>query len=554
VTTNDDDATRDAPERARRGVEILHDPMLNKGTAFTEAERDALGLRGLLPPRAVSPEIQALRVLENYRRKTSDLERYLFLAALQDRNERLFLRTLIDNIESMLGVVYTPTVGEACKLFGHIFSRPRGLYVTARDRGRVREVLANWPRRDVSVIVLTDGERILGLGDLGANGMGIPIGKLNLYSALGGIDPARSLPILLDAGTDNRSLREDPFYLGLDRERLRGDAYDSLVEELMDAIAERFPRALVQFEDFATHNAFALLERYGPSRRVFNDDIQGTAAVTLAAILASSRLSWRRLEDERLLFVGAGGAAGGIARLFVAALERRGVAHHEALARCWLVDSQGLVVSSRAPLPPHKALFAHDHVFLSRLDEIVRALRPTVLVGVSGVAGAFTRTAIEAMAGCHERPLVLALSNPTSSSECTPEDAYRWSSGRAIVATGSPFEPVVLDGVTHVPGQCNNCYVFPGVGLGVVASGAARVTEEMFLAAARALAAKTPDDRLAHGCLFARVAEIRNVSVAIAAAVVRTALEEQLTSESIPDDVEAWLRSRLFSPEYRELA
>ncbi|HXV90817.1 MAG TPA: NAD-dependent malic enzyme [Gemmatimonadales bacterium] len=534
-----------------RGSALLNDPLLNKGTAFTDAERDALGLRGLLPPRVFTMDEQAARVMENYRRKTTDLEKYIHLIALQDRNETLFYRTVLDHVDEMLPIIYTPTVGEACRNFGHIFRRARGLYVSATDKGRMRAVLRNWPNRDVSVIVVTDGGRILGLGDLGAFGMGIPIGKLSLYTTCAGIDPARTLPVMLDVGTDNAALLTDPLYTGLLQPRVRGEAYVELVEEFVAAAQQEFPQALLQFEDFATGNAISLLERFRQRACTFNDDIQGTAAVTLAGLISAGRVTGRRLADETILFYGAGAAATGIADLIVAARAREGESADAARRRIWFMDSKGLVVAGRADLEPHKQRYAHDHARVTDLTAAVEAVRPTVIVGVSGQAQAFSEPVVRAMGRISERPVVLALSNPTAKSECTAEQAYRWTDGRALFASGSPFPPVELNGRRFVPRQGNNAYIFPGVGLGVTAVRARHVTDEMFYAAARTLAHQVEAADLALGALFPPLPRIREVSARIAAAVAETAYDAELAATPRPADLAAFVRSRMWEPVYR---
>ncbi len=533
------------------GLDLLQDPRLNKGTAFTEAERDALRLRGLLPPRVFTLEQQLERIMENFRSQTSDLQRYVFMVALQDRNETLFYRALIDHLPEMMPVIYTPTVGEACARFGHIYRRPRGVYVSAGDRGRVREVLRDWPGAP-GVIVVTDGERILGLGDLGAYGMGIPIGKLALYTACGGVHPSLCLPVMLDVGTDNPALLEDPLYTGLLQRRLRGQAYADLVDEFMAAVGEVFPGALVQFEDFATPNAIGLLARYRDRACVFNDDIQGTAAAALAALLVAGRATGRRLTDERLLFVGAGAAATGIADLVVTAVVEAGLPEGDAVGKMWMFDAEGLVVAGRAGLAGFKRRYAHEHPAVPSLAEAVRALRPTTLIGVSGHPGLFTRPVLEAMADVSERPAVFALSNPTSRAECTAEQAYRYTGGRAVFSSGSPCGPVEVNGRRFAPSQTNNAYVFPGLGLAVTATGARRVTEAMFLAAARALADQADDSLLSAGALFPPLERIREVSLRIAVAVARVAIAEGLTAQEAPDDLAAHLRRAMYRPEYRE--
>jgi malate dehydrogenase (oxaloacetate-decarboxylating)(NADP+) len=536
----------------KHGLDLLQDPRLNKGSAFTERERDVLRLRGLLPPRVFTLEEQLDRSMENYHAQTSDLQRYVFMVALQDRNETLFYRAVIDYLPQMMPIIYTPTVGEACARFGHIFRRPRGLYVSAADRGRIREVLRNWPEPSVGVVVVTDGERILGLGDLGAYGMGIPIGKLALYTACGGVHPSLCLPVMLDVGTDNPALLSDPLYTGLLQPRLRGQEYADLVEEFMTAIGEVFPGVLVQFEDFATGNAIGLLARYRERACVFNDDIQGTAAATLAALLVSGRATGRRLADERLLFLGAGAAASGIADLVITALVQEGLPVDEARRRIWMFDAEGLVVVGRNGLPDFKRRYAADHAVVATLPEAVRLLRPTALIGVSGQPQLFTRPVLEAVAEVNQRPVVFALSNPTSRAECSAEQAYRWTGGRAVFSSGSPCAPLEMDGRRFAPSQTNNAYIFPGLGLAVTATGARRVTEEMFLAAARALAEQADESLLAAGSLFPPLERIREVSLRIAVAVARVALAEGLTSRALPDDIETHLRRSMYDPVHSE--
>ena len=479
-----------------RGVQLLHDPQRNKGTAFTDAEREVLGLRGLLPPRSLTQELQAERIMSNLRAKPNDLERHLHLAGVHDRNEMLYYRVVLDNLEEVMPLIYTPTVGRVCQEFGHIFQRPRGLWISAYDRGHVEEVLRNWPHDEVKIIVVTDGERILGLGDLGADGMGIPIGKLALYSACAGIHPRNTLPITLDVGTDNEDLLADPLYLGIPRHRLRGEAYDELVEEFVDAVAKVFPKAVLQLEDFATRNAFRLLQKYRGRICSFDDDIQGTAGVALAGIYSAIRLTGKGLGDSPYLFLGAGEAGIGIGRLIVSALVHEGWSKEDARARCWFFDSTGLVVRGRDDLADHKLPFAHEAEFSADFLAVLKKLQPGSIIGVSGQPHTFTQPILEAMARINEHPMVFALSNPTSKSECTAEQAYQWTEGRAIFASGSPFDPVEVDGTRYVPGQGNNAYVFPGIGLGLIASQAAECTDEMFFVAARSLASMVHDDDL----------------------------------------------------------
>ncbi len=533
------------------GVDLLHDPALNKGTAFTEEEREALGLRGLLPPHVATQEEQVSRIMENFHKKPNDLERYIHMMALQSRNETLFYRVVLDHIEEMMPIIYTPTVGQACQEYGHIFRRPRGMYISAADRGRIVEVLRNWPCQDARIIVVTDGERILGLGDLGANGMGIPVGKLALYTACAGVHPSQCLPVTLDVGTDNERLLNDPLYIGIRQRRLRGEAYDQFVDEFMTAVQQVFPGALVQFEDFANVNAFRLLDKYRERQCTFNDDIQGTGAVALAGLYSALRITGEQLSAQKILFLGAGEAAIGIASLIVAAMVGDGLSEGEARKRCWLIDSRGLVVKGRSGLAGHKLPYAHDHAPLPDLLSAVEALHPTAIVGVSGQFGAFTEPVLKAMARLNDRPIVFALSNPTSKAECTAEQAYTWTEGRAIFASGSPFAPVTLGDKTYVPGQGNNAYIFPGVGLGAIACGAKVVTDEMFFAAARALAQQVEGEDLERGLIYPPLTELREVSAAIATAVAGVAYEHGLAAQPRPDDLVAHIKAQMYVPDYQ---
>ena len=533
------------------GVALLRNPDLNKGTAFTEAERDALGLRGLLPPRVHSIDEQLLRVLGNLRRKPTDLEKYIFLISLQDRNKTLFYRVLLDNIEELMPVVYTPTVGQACLEYGNIFRRPRGIFITANDRGRVVDLLQNWPYKDIRIIVVTDGERILGLGDLGADGMGIPVGKLSLYTACAGIHPSQTLPVTIDVGTENQTLLNDPLYIGLRQRRLRGEVYDELIEEFIVAVQQVFPGALIQFEDFANANAFRLLQRYRDEVCCFNDDIQGTAAVTLAGLYSALRISGGRLKDQKFLFLGAGEAGIGAGDLTVSAMMAEGMSPDEARRHIWFVDSKGLVVKSRTDLTGHKLDYAHDHEFLPDFLTAVEALKPTGIIGVSGKPRMFSRPVLEAMAGCNDRPIVFSLSNPTSQTECTAEEAYTWTGGRAIFASGSPFDPVTVNGRTFVPAQGNNVYIFPGVGMGVIACWARHVSNEMFFVAAKTLAKLVSEDDLEQGRIFPPLTKIREVSAAIASAVAEVAYRGGLATKPRPDDLLEYINSLVYEPDYQ---
>jgi len=539
------------PHHLPTGMDLLHDPSLNKGTAFTEAERDALDLRGLLPPHVHTIDEQVMRVMENFRRKPTPLEQYSNILGVQVRNETLFYRVVLDHLEEVMPIIYTPTVGEACQKYGHIFMRPRGLFVSANDRGRITEVLRNWPHDDVRVIVVTDGERILGLGDQGADGMGIPVGKLALYTACGGVHPTQCLPVTLDVGTENEELLVDSLYIGLKQRRLRGAEYDALIDEFIAAVQEVFPQALIQFEDFGNQNAFRLLRKYCDDVCTFNDDIQGTGSVALAGLLAAPRITGASFTDQNFLFLGAGEAGIGIGDMIVAALCSAGLSEAEARTHCWFVDSHGLVVASRDDLAAHKRAYAHEHPPVASFLDAIEALRPTGIVGVSGQPGTFTREVLEAMARLNERPIVFALSNPTSKSECTAQQAYQWTGGRAVFASGSPFDPVTVGDATLEPGQGNNAYIFPGVGFGVVVSGARLVTDEMFFAAAKALADQVSETDLKVGRVYPRLAHIREVSVQIAAAVAEIAWQRGLATVPRPDDVTAYVASEMYQPVYQ---
>jgi len=531
------------------GLALLRDPALNHGTGFTEAERDQYNLRGFLPPHVHSQEEQAARVLERLRAVTDPLEKFVALNALHDRNESLFFRVLCDNIDEMQPLVYTPTVGLACQKFGHIFQRPRGLFIGANDRGRIAQLLRNWPYQ-AGIIVVTDGERILGLGDLGANGMGIPVGKLSLYTACAGVHPQLCLPVTIDVGTNSAAMLQDPFYVGLRQRRLTGAAYDELLDEFITAATEVFPGVVIQFEDFANHNAFRLLKKYRDRICTFNDDIQGTASVALAGIFSALRIAGTRFTEQKLLFLGAGEAATGIADLVVSAMVADGLTESAARQRCWAVDSRGLVVKSRTDLAAHKLPYAHEHAPIGDFLSAIKALKPTAIIGVAAVGGTFTQEVLEEMARFNERPIVFALSNPTSQAECNAEEAYRWTKGRALFACGSPFDPVKYDGKTFVPRQGNNSYIFPGVGLGAIASRAKHITDAMFMDAARTLAELVTADDLAQGSLYPALPRIREVSAHIGTVVAENAYKNGLAGKPRPADVAADVRAQMFDPHY----
>jgi malate dehydrogenase (oxaloacetate-decarboxylating)(NADP+) len=533
-----------------KGIELLHNPLLNKGTAFTAKERELLQLEGLLPPHILTQEEQKIKVLASVRVQKTDLDKYIYLTSLQDRNEALFYRLVIDEIEEFMPIIYTPTVGWACQEYGHIFRRPRGLYISLNDKGCIEKILCNWPHRNVDVIVITDGERILGLGDLGAEGMGIPVGKLSLYTVCAGIHPDRTLPITIDVGTNNEELLEDPLYIGLRHKRIVGDEYDALLDEFMDAATHVFPNVLIQFEDFANQNAYRLLIKYRKHYCTFNDDIQGTAGVVLAGLLSAMRITNSSLDKQRILFCGAGSAAIGIADILGREMTNSGIDEKAARKKVYLFDSNGLVTVDREDLSEANMKYAQKADAETNFSAAVEKLKPTIVIGVSGVGGVFEEKMVRNMAKENDRPIIFSLSNPTSKSECTAEEAYSWSEGKAIFASGSPFENVRLNGKTYHPGQGNNAYVFPGVGLGVVASGATRVSDEIFLVAAHALANTVKEENLERGTVYPALAEIRDVSKRIAVAVAQEVYNSNLASQPCPDDLERHIEETMYSPHY----
>jgi malate dehydrogenase (oxaloacetate-decarboxylating)(NADP+) len=510
----------------RRGLNILNNPWLNKGTSFTPEERDALGLRGLLPPYSADMEEQVQRCMENYRHKTDPLDKYVFLTGLHDRNVTLFYRVLMENLAEMTPIMYTPTVGFACQQFGHIYRKNRGMYISLHDKGRIAEVLDHWPSDSVDIIVISDGSRILGLGDLGANGMGIPIGKLVLYVAGAGLHPARTLPILLDVGTDNEDLLSDPLYLGITHRRVHGDEFYEITDEFVRAATKRWPHVLIQWEDFTNDKAFPLLERHRDSVLSFNDDIQGTGAVALAGLLGALRITGQTLAEQRIVFFGAGSASVGIAEMICAGMsDESGITMDEARNRIWMCDSRGLVTTTR--------------------------VKPNILIGASGRPQTFSRKVIQAMHRRCDRPIIFALSNPTTKSECTAEQAYNWTNGDAIFASGSPFHAVRIDGKIFVPGQGNNMFIFPGVGLGAVVCGARKVTDEMFYTAAKTLAHMVTEEELNSGTVYPDLGKIRQISLAIATAVCRLAYDNDLARYSEPEDIRKHVRDCMYHPDYR---
>ncbi len=551
---------RNSKPRWSLGEQTLRDPACNKDAAFAHEERQRLGVEGLLPPAVLTIRQQVAMELEHIFSKQEPLEQYIGLIALLDRNETLFYRLLVENLERLTPIIYTPTVGLACQKFSHIYRRPRGLFLCPDDRGKIAERLQNFHQREVRLIVVTDNERILGLGDQGAGGMAIPIGKLILYSAGAGIHPSFCLPISLDVGTDNSALLEDPFYLGYRGRRLRGRDYDAFVEEFVQAVKNVFPRALLQWEDFKKANAFRLLSRYAGRLPSFNDDIQGTAAVTLAGILSALRITGTPFKEQRFLLAGSGAAGVGVGNLLRVALRQEGLAETELRQRQVFMDSNGVVWEGRTDLEAHKKEVALTREELiaaglgscppAGLEAVVRALRPTVLIGTTGQPGDFTPEVIRAMASGCERPIIFPLSNPTSKAECTPTEALTHSEGRALVATGSPFDAVVYKGRKHVIGQCNNCFVFPGVGLGVLLSEATRVSDAMFLAAARCLANYTRSQSAVDGALYPGLKDLRQVSELIAFEVARSARDEGCGRSLSDDEIREAIREFVWYPDY----
>ena len=531
------------------GFEVLNSAHMNKGTAFTVEEREKYKLTGLLPPGVSQPEVQFERVLMNMRRKYYDIERYIFLMDLQRRNERLFYQIVIKYIEEVMPLIYTPTVGQACLEFGHLFRRPRGMYLSLNEKGRIKEVMQNWPFKDIHAIVVTDGERILGLGDLGANGMGIPIGKLALYVACAGVHPDTCLPVMLDVGTNNKKLLDDELYLGVHQERVSGDEYFEFVDEFIQATQELFPRVMIQFEDFLTPRAYGLLNKYRKKILCFNDDIQGTAGVALAGIYASTRISGIPFKELRFMFLGAGSAATGIGDLICYALQKEGLTGKEARQRLWFVDVEGLLYKGREGCAEHTQPYLQDVGAMS-FSKAMDQQKPQVLIGATAHGGAFTQQVIEQMSRINERPTIFALSNPTDHAECTAEQAYTWSEGRAIFSSGSPFAPVEYKDKTFTPGQGNNAYVFPGVGLAAVACRAKHITEDMFLAAAKELAMLVEEEDLQSGSIYPPLTEIRELSLHIATLVAENIYDNGLAREPRPDSIEKMIRDYMYDPSY----
>lgn len=513
-----------------------------------------MGIHGLIPPVVRTVEEQTVRVLTNFHRRSSDLDRFIYLISLQDRNERLFYKVLTENVEEMMPIVYTPTVGQACEHYGVVFRRPRGLFISINDKGHIYDILCNWPERNVKAIVVTDGERILGLGDLGVYGMGIPVGKLSLYTALGGIHPAKCLPIVLDVGTNNKKLHDDPLYIGRPEDRVTGAEYDEFIDEFMHAVQRRYgSTCLIQFEDFGNHNAFRFLEKYRHKFCTFNDDIQGTAAVAAAGVFASLRITGKKLIDNVFLFQGAGEANIGIAQLLSLAMQEQGATEAEAISKIWMVDSRGLLTKGRPSggISGHKEDFAKDFKHMNNLEEIVEELKPSAIIGAAAVAGAFTENVIKSMAKHNERPIIFALSNPTSKAECSAEQAYTLTEGRCVFASGSPFPSFTINGKTLYPGQGNNAYIFPGVALGVITCGVRHVPDLLFLRAAQRLAGLVTDEHLKEGRVYPPLCDIQEVSFNIAVDLANYCYANGLASAyPEPDDKADYIRSFMYDAEY----
>jgi malate dehydrogenase (oxaloacetate-decarboxylating)(NADP+) len=537
----------------KRGIDILHDPVINKATAYTEAERQALGLVGLVPDVTESEDLQLRRVLQQLGQKTTDLERYIYLASLVDNDETLFYRTVMSDPARFLPIVYDPTIAEACLKFGHIYRRARGMYLSITRKGHVKELLRNWPVKDVRVICVTDGGRILGLGDLGANGAPIPIGKLQLYTAAAGVPPRGLLPMYFDAGTNNQQYLNDPLYLGLRRTRPSTEELYAFVDEFVEAVQEVFPGCCIHFEDWTGSDAVALLARYRDKVCCYNDDIQGTGAVNLAGLIAALKVTGGKIRDQRVLFLGAGSAAIGLAGLMTSAMVQAGLSLKEAQARISMFDVNGLLEPSRTDLFDYQKPYAHRHPRSRDFTACIESIKPTMLIGVSTVGKTFTRPVVEAMSRLNDRPIIFALSNPTECAECTPDEAYQWSKGKALYAAGVPFPPVSYGGRTFLAGQANNFFIYPAVGMAIYTTQTKRVTDEMFIEAAHALADQVTPAELEQGLLFPPQSNILETEIKVAARVAKVVFDSHLALVERPADYEAFIRSHVYRPEYRSL-
>jgi len=533
------------------GIELLQDPSLNKSTAFTEAEKQAFGLVGLVPDVTETPELQLQRVMMQLSKKDTDLDRYIYLMNLLDHNETLFYATVMSDPARFLPIVYDPTIGEACVKFGHIYRQARGMYLSITRRGKVKDILKNWPQKDVRFICVTDGGRILGLGDLGANGAGIPIGKLQLYTACAGVPPQYLLPMYLDAGTNNEQYLNDPLYLGMRKTRpATADLY-SFVDEFVEAVQEVFPKCCIHFEDWTGTDAVHLLQRYRDKYCVYNDDVQGTAGITLAGMINAAKIKGTKLKDEKYLFLGAGSAGIGLANLLCSALVGQGMSLKEAQSRVYMFDINGLLEASRKDLVDFQKPYAHEHAPTRDFVAAIESIKPSTIIGVSTIGGAFTQKVVEAMSRINERPVILALSNPTEHAECTPEQAYTWSKGKAIYAAGVQFAPVHYNGQTFLPGQANNFYIFPAVGMAIFATQAKRVTDEMFIEAGQAVADQVPSELLKQGLLYPLQSNILEAEIQTAARVAKLVFDSSLARVARPADMVAFIRQHVYKPEYR---
>jgi malate dehydrogenase (oxaloacetate-decarboxylating)(NADP+) len=538
---------------AKHGLELLDDSSLNKSTAFTEAEKQALGLVGLVPDVTETEDLQLQRVMLQLGKKDRDLDRYIYLINLLDHDETLFYRTIMSDPARFLPIVYDPTIGEACLKFGHIYRQTRGMYLSITRRGKVKDILKNWPQKDVRIICVTDGGRILGLGDLGANGMGIPIGKLQLYTAAAGVPPQYLLPMYLDAGTNNEQYLNDPLYLGLRKTRPPTAELYSFVDELVEAVQQVFPTCCIHFEDWTGTDAVHLLQRYRDKYCVYNDDVQGTAGITLAGMINATKLKGTKLKDEKYLFLGAGSAGIGLADLLCSALVAQGMTLKDAQSRVHMFDINGLLESTRKDLVDFQKPYAHQHAPTKDFVAAIDSITPTTIIGVSTIGGAFTQKVVEAMSRINERPVILALSNPTEHAECTAEQAYTWSKGKAIYAAGVQFAPVHYNGKTYLPGQANNFYIFPAVGMAIFATHAKRVTDEMFIEAAQAVADQVPPELLRQGLVYPLQSNILEVEIQTAARVAKLVFDSGLARVDRPADMVGFIRQHVYKPEYKKL-
>jgi len=538
----------------KRGIELLQDPSLNKSTAFTEAEKQALGIVGLVPDVSETEDLQLSRVMMQLGHKSSDLDRYIYLVNLLDHNETLFYRTVMSDPARFLPIVYDPTIGEACLKFGHIYRQARGMYLSMSRRGNVKEILRNWPQKDVRFICVTDGGRILGLGDLGANGAGIPIGKLQLYTACAGVPPQYLLPMYLDAGTNNEQYLHDPLYLGMRKTRPPTQELYSFVDEFVEAVQEVFPKCCIHFEDWTGTDAVHLLQRYRDKYCVYNDDVQGTAGITLAGMINAAKLKGTKLKDEKYLFLGAGSAGIGLAGLLCSALVAQGMTLKDAQSRVYMFDVNGLLESSRKDLVDFQKPYAHKHAPTKDFVAAIESIKPTTIIGVSTIGGAFNQKVVEAMSRINDRPVILALSNPTEKAECTPEQAYTWSKGKAIYAAGVQFAPVHYNGQTFLPGQANNFYIFPAVGMAIYATQAKRVSDEMFIEAGQAVADQVPSELLKQGLLYPLQSNILETEIETAARVAKLVFDSGLARVGRPADMVTFIRSHVYKPQYPAIA